>query len=155
MKITISAIGKQIKPWMQTGIDTYLSRIPKGYSVEMDLIPPYKSSHKQQDHLVKEKEAEKLLSTAKSGEYWIALDCTGKQYTSEEWPNTLQDISQQGAIRFFIGGAYGLDAALVKKCQAQWSLGKLTMPHGLARVVLVEQIYRAICLLQNHPYHKV
>lgn len=154
MKIKISAIGKQIKPWMQDGIDSYLARIMKGYQIELDLIAPYKTNHKNQDQLVKEKEAEKLMATADKSEYWIALDAKGKQFESEQWPEKLTAVSEYSAIRFFIGGAYGLDKTLVAQCQAIWSLGKLTMPHGLARLVLVEQLYRAICLMQNHPYHK-
>jgi len=155
MRINISAIGKQIKPWMQEGIESYLSRIPKGYTIHVDLIAPYKSNHKNQDSLVKEKEAEKLMASADKSEYWIALDCNGKQFSSEEWPKQLGKATEVNAIRFFIGGAYGLDASLLQQCQSKWSLGKLTMPHGLARVVLIEQIYRSISLLQNHPYHKV
>jgi 23S rRNA (pseudouridine1915-N3)-methyltransferase len=155
MRISISAIGKQIKPWMQTGIEAYLSRIPKGYTVQLNLLAPFKSTHKNQDQLVKEKEAERLVASAAPSEYWIALDANGLEFTSEEWPKQLMKISESTSIRFFIGGAYGLDPCLIDQCQATWSLGKLTMPHGLARVVLTEQLYRAICLIQNHPYHKV
>lgn len=154
MKITISAIGKSIKPWMQEGIDTYLSRIPKGYAIGLDLMTPYKSSHTNQEAITKEKECEKLRATAHVSEFWIALDSRGKQFSSEEWPLQLQSCAENASIRFFIGGAFGLDSALVNQCKAVWSLGKLTMPHGLARLVLIEQLYRAICILQNHPYHK-
>ena len=154
MKILISAVGKSIKPWMQEGINTYLPRIPKGYTISIDLIAPYKSNHNNQEAITKEKECEKLIATADVSEFWIALDSTGKQLTSEEWPKQLQTCSENTSIRFFIGGAFGLDFTLVNQCKAIWSLGKLTMPHGLARVVLVEQLYRAICILQNHPYHK-
>jgi 23S rRNA (pseudouridine1915-N3)-methyltransferase len=154
MKISISAVGKLIKPWMQDGVDTYLARIPRGYSITMDLIAPYKSNHNHPEIITKEKEAEKLLATANFSEYWIALDSTGKQLDSMEWPKQLQTYSQSAPIRFFIGGAYGLDTSLINQCKAIWSLGKLTMPHGLARVVLIEQLYRALSIINNHPYHK-
>jgi 23S rRNA (pseudouridine1915-N3)-methyltransferase len=155
VKIVISAIGKHIKPWMQDGIDTYLSRIPRQFTIQVQTLAPVTSKHSNQVKHVKTKEAERLLQTKSPQDYCIALDCLGESFDSEKAAIKLENLQSLGRpIRFFIGGAYGLDQSLLKQMDASWSLSKLTFPHGLARLILIEQLYRSICLNQNHPYHK-
>lgn len=155
MKITIAAIGKSIKPWMQDGIDTYVKRMPKQCSIEIMTFTPIVSKHSNQIEHIKSKEAERLLCSLKPQEYAIALDCKGQTFTSESCALKLDKLQSLGRpIRFFIGGAYGLDTTLLHQMDASWSLSALTFPHGLARLILVEQLYRAYCMNQNHPYHK-
>ena len=155
MKIFISAIGKHVKPWMQDGIDTYLSRMPRQFSIQVQAIAPVTSKHSNQIEYIKIKEADQLLHTKSPQDYCVALDCLGQHFDSEKCAKKLDDLQSLGRpVRFFIGGAYGLDKSLLQQMDATWSLSLLTFPHGLARLILIEQLYRSVCLNQNHPYHK-
>lgn len=92
-----------------------------------------------------------FFKTFKENQYRIALSPNAKELDSFGFAKTLQN---QGNIAFFIGGAYGLEENFLKSCHAQISLSKLTFSHKIAKITLSEQIYRAFCLIHNHPYHK-
>ena len=101
------------------------------------------------------KEAVKILAAIPKGSRVIALDERGKDQTTQNLATELANWRQEGFdITFLIGGADGLDADLKKNAQAVWRLSSLTMPHAMARVLLVEQLYRAWTILQGHPYHR-
>jgi len=85
------------------------------------------------------------------GAYSVALDPEGKELDSFEFSNLFKD---RGVVNFFIGGAYGLESNFLRQCNKSISLGKITMSHKLAKVVLLEQIFRGLTILNNHPYHK-
>lgn len=106
--------------------------------------------------LRKADEAERLLKSAASADVIVALDETGKHVTSTEFARFLARTRDGGAktLAFVIGGADGLDASVLAKATLKLALGSMTLPHGLARIVLAEQLYRAATILSGHPYHR-
>ncbi len=108
-------------------------------------------SHKQETSIAQKSYTQEFLKTFKSNQYRIALSPNAKEVDSFDFAKILQN---QGNIAFFIGGAYGLEESFTKACHMPISLSKLTFSHKIAKVILSEQIYRAFCLIHNHPYHK-
>ena len=105
---------------------------------------------------VLEREAKKLLLKMGEGDYPIALDVAGKEYTSEQWAGFLEERMNGGDSRlcFIIGGSLGLGDPVLSRTKDRVSFSKMTFPHQLMRVILLEQIYRAFKILRNEPYHK-
>ena len=148
LKLEISAINKLGDSSNEAKIIAdYLKRIPWKIKINQldakDKFPP----EKQRIY-----EGELLLKTVPAGNLIIALDELGMQFSSHNFAERLEKFVQP--ISFFIGGAYGLSDEVRSKANLLLSLSEMTMPHALARVVLVEQIYRAYTISQNHPYHK-
>jgi len=113
-------------------------------------------SRPSKDGRTSDREAEALLAAIPDGAYVIALDETGRQRSSREfaaWMDTLKDGARRDVV-FAIGGADGHGAALRQRADATLSLGAMTWPHMLARILLLEQLYRAISILARHPYHR-
>ena len=150
MKLLIAAIGKaKAGPEHQLYLD-YTKRLPwKITCREFDT--------KAQDAATrKTREGELLLDACKGYEKIIALDEGGKTLSSREFSKELGNWQQQGisSFAFVIGGADGLSDELLKAAHLRWSLGRVTWPHMLVRGMLAEQLYRAECILANHPYHR-
>lgn len=101
-------------------------------------------------------EGEKIVSKIKANDYVIALAIEGKMYSSEEFSKLIDQIetTQNKDITFIIGGSYGLSKAVLSRANLQLSFSKMTFPHQLMRLILMEQIYRAYKIIDNHPYHK-
>tara|TARA_Y100001968_G_scaffold294006_1_gene300289 strand:- start:312 stop:749 length:438 start_codon:yes stop_codon:yes gene_type:complete len=136
----IIAIGKIKKKWIQLGIETYINRLPGLKIIEI------KDSNQLKEGLaIKEK--------IKKNEILITLNENGQSFTSTELSKKLQDCQHQN-ISFAIGGSTGLSPALNKAASWQLSLSPLTFPHELARLILIEQLYRAKTIAQGSPYHK-
>jgi 23S rRNA (pseudouridine1915-N3)-methyltransferase len=148
LKLAINAISK-ISPSSSEGeiISSYIKRLP--FKFELNQI-----DSKDKFPVDKQKiyEGELLLKSVSKNVFVIALEEKGKQFTSREFSNYISKIEQP--IVFIIGGAYGLSDEVRNRANLILSLGKITMPHALARVVLVEQLYRAYTIDKNHPYHK-
>lgn len=109
------------------------------------------TSQKQEAEEAQKSYTKEFLKTFKPNQYRIALSPNTKTLDSLEFAKTLQNRSH---IAFFIGGAYGLEKSFIQSCHTQLSLSSLTFSHKIAKVVLSEQIYRAFCIIYNHPYHK-
>lgn len=158
MTIKIYAIGK-IKDFYKSGCDEYLKRI-SGYSkIEVIELKDESISDKPSPSeitKVKDIEGKRVLSLVKNGEYLIGLDLNKKQYTSEEFASFLnQKLIDNGAnIAFVIGGSYGLSDELKKRVNTSICLSNMTLPHQLARLVLLEQIFRVFKIINNESYHK-
>ena len=158
MNIKIYAIGK-LKDFYKSGCDEYLKRI-SGYSkievIELkdDSIPDRPSINEIEK--AKNNEGKRVLSFLKSNEYLVGLDLNKKEYSSEEFASFLKkSIEDNGAsISFVIGGSYGLSDELKNRCNTSISISKFTLPHQLARLVLLEQIFRAFKIINNETYHK-
>ncbi len=147
-RINICAIHKIADSSLEGKIMAdYLKRIPWKIKINQlelkDKLPPEKQ---------KISEGELLLKMVPDGDFIIALDERGEQFSSHGFAKLIEKQIQP--ISFIIGGAYGLSDELRGKANLLLSLSEMTMPHALARVVLVEQIYRAYTISQNHPYHK-
>ena len=132
--------------WVATATQDYVKRMPADCSIEIKEIKP---------DLSPAKEAVKMSSAIPKGSRIIALDERGKDQTTQQLATQLANWRQEGVdIAFLIGGADGLDTSIKENAQALWRLSSLTLPHAMARVLLVEQLYRAWTILQGHPYHR-
>lgn len=159
MKIKVISIGKLKEKYLKDGIAEYskrLSRFTKFESVELaDEKTPDNASAAENEKIL-EKEAERILSRVGEREFIIALAIEGDQFPSEKFSKIIQEITVKGFsdITFIIGGSLGLAPLVKKRANLLMSFGKLTLPHQLIRLVLMEQIYRAFMIQQGSPYHK-
>ena len=146
MRLTIISVGHKMPDWVATATQDYVKRMPADCSIEIKEIKP---------DLSPAKEAVKIAAAIPKGTRVIALDERGKDQTTQQLATQLANWRQEGIdISFLIGGADGLDASHKENAQALWRLSSLTLPHAMARVLLVEQLYRAWTILQGHPYHR-
>ena len=158
MKIKIYVIGK-IKDFYKLGVDEYLKRLSNYAQVEVVELkdePLPDKPNSSEITKAKNNECKRVLSLVKDKEYLIGLDLTKKEYSSEEFAQYLSNkLESNGAnISFVIGGSYGLSDELKLRLNDSVSLSKLTFPHQLARLVLLEQLFRAFKILNNETYHK-
>ncbi|KPN94475.1 23S rRNA (pseudouridine(1915)-N(3))-methyltransferase RlmH [Lysinibacillus sp. ZYM-1] len=159
MNITIVSVGKLKEKYLKMGIEEYVKRLG-GYA-KMDLIevPDEKAPEQLSDaemDIVKKKEGERILAKISPDTYVIALAINGKMKTSEQMATDLESLMTYGKskIAFVIGGSLGLHEDVLKRADEQQSFGKMTLPHQLMKLVLVEQIYRSFRIMKGEPYHK-
>lgn len=145
MKLFIISVGKKHDEMMREGIVEFEKRISAYYELEWRIIP---SSSEQE-------EGRKILESVKDGDVLVVLDEKGKELSTKEFGEAIQKNLNSGIKRlvFVIGGAYGLSPEVISKAHILWSLSRLTFPHQLVRLILVEQIYRAISILNGSKYH--
>ncbi len=140
--------------WVEQACAEYLKRMPREASVEIIEIRPDKRASGKNSEVVQEAEAARILEAA-GKDLLIVLDEHGQEVTTTQLAQRMENWLAGGRdVALVIGGADGLHASLKKKADWLWSLSKLTMPHGMVRVVLTEQLYRAWTVIQNHPYHR-
>ncbi|WP_342557227.1 23S rRNA (pseudouridine(1915)-N(3))-methyltransferase RlmH [Lysinibacillus sp. FSL P4-0201] len=159
MNITIVSVGKLKEKYLKMGIDEYVKRLG-GYA-KMDLVEvpdekaPEQLSEAEMD-IVKKKEGERILAKISPDAYVIALAINGKMKTSEQMAADIESLMTYGKskIAFVIGGSLGLHEDVLKRADEQQSFGKITLPHQLMKLVLVEQIYRSFRIMKGEPYHK-
>lgn len=155
MKIQFWTIGKNNEPYVKEGVEEFTRRIARYYKVEWKIIAPPKNAATLSETELKKKEGELVLEAISKDDYLVALDERGKQISSEGLAQLLQaranDSTKQ--LIFLIGGAYGIDEALMKRADYKWSLSQLVFPHQLVRLILAEQVYRACSILRNEKYH--
>ena len=159
MNITIIGVGKIKEKFMQEGIKEYskrLSRYCKLKIIEVtDESTPENLSEKEIE-IIKEKEEKRILSKISNNSYIISLDIKGKNFSSEEFSKKIEDITLGGTndITFIIGGSLGLSEEILNKSNFKLSFSKMTFPHQLMRMILLEQIYRGFRIMKGEPYHK-
>lgn len=155
MKIRFWSIGKAHDAYIKEGVAEFTKRTSKYFPVEWTIIPAPKNTGMLSEMDLKKKEGETILQWLRQDDYLVALDEHGKQFSSQGLSNFLQGRASAGTknIVFLIGGAFGLDAAVLKRAQLKWSLSQLTFPHQLVRLILAEQVYRACTILKNEKYH--
>jgi 23S rRNA (pseudouridine1915-N3)-methyltransferase len=156
MKIRIVAVGQRQPAWVGAAVDDYLGRFAADFTVEIKEVKAEPRGARQTVPVARllAAEARRVLDAAR-GCVLIALDERGRDLTSRQFADQLQrmrDAAERPA--FVIGGPDGLDTSIKDAARFQLRLSSLTLPHALARVVLVEQLYRAWSLLANHPYHR-
>ena len=129
--------------------------MPRDWKFRIECVATARRSKNNQAHNAMQAEGEQLLARIRSGEQVVLLDEKGTQYSSQALATRLSDWQADGRdLCFIIGGPDGVSAACRQRADATWSLSALTLPHGLARVLLVEQLYRAWSLQNGHPYHR-
>jgi 23S rRNA (pseudouridine1915-N3)-methyltransferase len=146
MKFKIIAVGKKMPAWVTETYQEYTKRFFNNYHVELIEITA---------KIDMEKESELILSKIEPTDYVIALDEHGKMLTSKALSDSLQTWHDENlTVAILIGGADGLAKSCKQRANMMLSLSSLTLPHPLVRVVLVEQLYRAMTIINNHPYHR-
>lgn len=159
MKIKVISVGKLKEKYLKDGIAEYskrLARFTKFESIELlDEKTPDKASAAENQKIL-EKEAQRILSKIADREFVIALAIEGQQFPSEKFSEMIEETTMKGYsdITFIIGGSLGLAPIVKDRANLLISFGKLTFPHQLMRLVLVEQIYRSFMIQQGSPYHK-
>jgi len=155
MKLHFWSIGKNNDAYVKDGIDDFTKRISKYYPVEWTIIPVPKNAAMMSEMDLKKKEGEIVMEWLAKDDYLVALDEHGKQMGSEILADFIQKRSNQSVrnLIFLIGGAFGLDKAILDRANYKWSLSLLTFPHQLVRLILAEQVYRACTIIKNEKYH--
>lgn len=159
MKIKVVTVGKLKEKYLKDGIAEYSKRISRFAKFEMielaDEKTPDKASESENQKIL-EIEGQRILSKVADRDFVIVLAIEGKTLSSEEFSKNLEEASIKGfsTLTFIIGGSLGLSQDVKKRANISVSFGRLTLPHQLMRLVLVEQIYRAFTIQQGSPYHK-
>uniref|UniRef100_UPI004056773C 23S rRNA (pseudouridine(1915)-N(3))-methyltransferase RlmH n=1 Tax=Agathobacter sp. TaxID=2021311 RepID=UPI004056773C len=159
MKITLIAVGKIKEKYLKDAISEYSKRLSKYCKLEIIEVADEKtpdSSSAAEDEAIRAKEAERIIKHIKEDAYVITLEINGKQLTSEELADKIEKLGIQGNshLVFIIGGSLGLGEAVLAKSNYALSFSKMTFPHQLMRVILLEQIYRSYRIISHAPYHK-
>lgn len=159
MHITIITVGRIKETYLTAGIAEYTKRLTRYCKLDQVEVPDEKAPETLSDkemEQIKEREGERILSKIRDTAYVIALAIDGKQQSSEELAATLGQLSVSGKseLVFVIGGSLGLSQAVLKRADMKLSFSKMTFPHQLMKLILVEQIYRGYRIQKNEPYHK-
>jgi len=154
MKLKILSVGHKMPNWVELACAEYLKRMPREFATEIIEIKPDKRASGKNSEVVQEAEAKRILEVADK-DYLVVLDERGQEVTSIQLAEKMQHWQTLGKdVSLVIGGADGLHASLKQKSDWLWSLSRLTLPHGMVRVLLSEQLYRGHTVIQHHPYHK-
>ena len=155
MKISLIVIGKTDASYFVDAINEYKNRLVHYIPFEMEVIPDIKNVKNLREEQQKEKEGELILKMLQPGDYLVLLDEHGKSFTSIEFATYLERKMHVVSKRlvFVIGGPYGFSEAVYKAASEKISLSKMTFSHQMIRLIFVEQIYRAMTILNNEPYH--
>lgn len=155
MKISLIVIGKTDASYFVDAINEYKNRLVHYIPFEMEIIPDIKNVKNLRKEQQKEKEGELILKMLQPGDYLVLLDEHGKSFTSMEFATYLERKMHVVSKRlvFVIGGPYGFSEAVYKAASEKISLSKMTFSHQMIRLIFVEQIYRAMTILNNEPYH--
>ena len=154
MRVTIVAVGQRIPAWAQTAVDDYAKRFPPDWKVEVKTVKAEPRGSKTVA-TVYVAERQRIEAALPKGTRLVVMDERGKNLTTQALAQQLGQWQLDGGdVSLVIGGADGLDPELKAKAHASIRLSDLTLPHALARVLLVEAVYRAWSILANHPYHR-
>ena len=156
MKIKIIALGKIKEKFLKDGIDEFLKRLTPYASVEIIELTPVEIKDENLTQKALEQEAEKILANMKSDSYVITLEILGKQLSSEDFASKINEITVSGIseLVFVIGSSCGIAPSVSQRANFKLSISKMTFLHQFARLLLVEQIYRAFKILKGETYHK-
>ena len=159
MNISIIAVGKLKEKYLKEAISEYSKRLGRYCKFEIIELQDEKTpdnASEREEELIKEKEGKSILSKIKDNAYVIAMDLNGKQLTSVEFAKFISDCGIKGNsnLVFVIGGSLGLSQEVIKRADYKLCFSKMTFPHQLFRVMLLEQIYRVYRINNNEPYHK-
>jgi 23S rRNA (pseudouridine1915-N3)-methyltransferase len=154
LKIKTIFINKTLPGWVTEGLSEYKSRLKRYLAIEFIEVVLNSSSKKKAKDVLEEEKL-KIFSQIKPGDYLVLLDEKGEEYSSEEFSKWLNKkfVSIQGDLIFVVGGAYGFHDELKVRANELISLSKMTFTHQMVRVVFTEQLYRAMTILKNEPYH--
>jgi len=157
MKAILVVIGKTDEAYLQTGIDKYQQRLKHYLPYEMKIIPDLKKTKNLSEKQQKNLEGNLILQNLQAGDHIILLDEQGKDYSSIDFSKLIEKRMLAGIKRlvFVIGGPYGFSDEVYAKANGKLSLSKMTYSHQMVRLIFAEQLYRAMTILKNEPYHHV
>lgn len=154
MKVTLLVVGKTVNPHLEALIDEYRQRLAHYIPYDMVVIPELKNTKSLSEAQQKQQEGELILKSVTSSAEMILLDEHGKEYRSIELADWMQKKMSAGRdLVFVIGGPYGFSQSVYDRANSKISLSKMTFSHQMIRVIFTEQIYRAMTILRNEPYH--
>lgn len=155
MRVKIIAVGTKMPRWVEEGYGDYAKRLPRDFAVEVVELPLGPRGKNASIQKAISKEGEQMLAAIPPGDRVLALDVKGKPWSTEQLADKLANWRMEGDnYSLLIGGPDGLAPECLARADAKWSLSALTLPHPLVRILVIEQLYRAWTILQNHPYHK-
>lgn len=159
MNIIIISVGKIKEKYIQEGIKEFSKRLSRYCNLKIFEVDDEKAPENLSDkemQVVKQKEGQKILSKIPQNSFIISLEIQGKEISSEELSKKMEDIMVSGIndITFIIGGSLGLSKEVTSKSDFKLSFSKMTFPHQLMRLILLEQVYRGWRIMKNEPYHK-
>jgi len=155
MQLLVASVGKRMPAWVQQGWEEYARRFPRGVSLALKEIPLARRSANAAVEALRSAEGEALQAAVPAGFRRIALDQGGRQWSTADLAAALECwMREEHGVCFQVGGPDGLAADCLARADDVWSLGRLTLPHPMVRVILAEQLYRAWTITQNHPYHR-
>ena len=159
MKITLITVGKIKEKYLKDAIDEYSKRLSRYCKLDIIELPDEKTpdnASEKEELAIKEKEGQAILNKIKDNMFVIAMDLGGKQLTSEEFASYIDNLGITGNsnIAFIIGGSLGISKSVLARSNYKLCFSKMTFPHQLFRVMLLEQIYRGFRIMKGEPYHK-
>ncbi len=155
MRISMVSVGTKMPGWVQAGVDEYVKRIQSSLGFSLTEIPLAQRTKSSNISKCMQKEAEGILARIQSNDYVITLEVAGTHYSTEQIAERIAEFKTDGRnVVFLAGGPDGLNESCRARANEKWSLSKLTLPHPLIRILLVEQLYRANSILEGHPYHR-
>ncbi len=155
MKVRLIAVGTRMPKWVEAGVAEYEPRLPREWRFELVEIPVAKRGDNPDLARLRQAEGEKMLRAIPAGADVIAFDERGESLGTLDWARAVQGWQRHGRdVALLIGGPDGLAPECLARASRKWSLSKLTLPHALVRVFVVEQLYRAWSVAAGHPYHR-
>ncbi len=156
MKFFILAVGNKMPDWIRTGYLEYIKRLPREITVQLIEIKPEKRLNGKATEQLLLAEYQRIRAVLPADCQIVALDENGQQWTTMRFAHVIEQWTMDGnAVAFIIGSADGLHDEIKRAAGEMIALSKLTLPHGLVRVLLAEQLYRAVSIIKGHPYHRV
>jgi 23S rRNA (pseudouridine1915-N3)-methyltransferase len=155
MKLVVVAVGGRMPRWVNEAFEEYAKRMPRSLTIELREIRPEPRSGGKPVAQLLEAEAARIERAVPAGAHRVALDERGREFSSPQLARWLEARLHEGRdMAFVLGGADGLAPAVKRRAGLELRLSAMTLPHGLARVLLAEQLYRAASILGRHPYHR-
>lgn len=156
MNLVIHRIGRTRERWWAEAEQDYLRRLAPPWRIVLHEVKASEAAGPAQVPDARREEGERLIRSLAPRSHVIALDERGSELSSPQWARALGELMDGGVgeVEFLIGGAFGLDDQVRKRANACWALSRLTFPHQMARLILIEQLYRAWMIRQGAPYHK-
>lgn len=154
-KIQIITVGKLKEKWWQEAQIEYVKRLGSAFKLDISEVTPEPTSSTVSSEQSMRAEGSKILKRLPENSYVIALERTGREFDSPTLAAKLAELDSRGqGLTLVIGGSEGLDAAVLERADLKWSLSKLTFIHEMARIILLEQLYRSHCIMTGKKYHK-
>ncbi|SCY55287.1 23S rRNA (pseudouridine1915-N3)-methyltransferase [Nitrosospira sp. Nl5] len=155
MKFLIFAVGNKMPEWVEAGFKEYARRMPHEAAIELLELRPEKRGEGKKVEQLLDAEGARILAALPPKCRIVAMDERGRQWTTAQLANSITGWMRNGGdTAFIVGGADGLDASIKNLADEVLALSALTLPHGLVRILLAEQLYRAVSLIKRHPYHR-